>query len=113
MVAVLAYIAALAGDELGSFFSVAAQVSIGLLIAIAVEVRRARPQDDLEAALQMMGLLNVLLGVISGLTGTLVSREQEVPVAAVFGVSWGGLVAGFTSLVFIVGAGQRRTVPNG
>ena len=111
--AALAYLTALSGDDLGGFFSAAAQVLIGVLIALAVEVRTDRPREALEAALQFMGLLTVLLGVVFALTGMLISKQAEVVMAVAFSLTWGGLVAGFASMILAIDAGRQTGSASG
>jgi hypothetical protein len=103
----IVYLVALRGDELGEFFSVAAQVSIGVLVGLAVDVTRGQSKDPLEAALQLIGFVTVLLGVVCALAGTLVSPHQEIATGILFGVAWGGVIAGFASLILIVGAKRQ------
>jgi hypothetical protein len=100
----LAYVLALSGRNLDEFFSVAAQVTIGVLIAIALEVRKDEENVDAVvnfAVLQFVGLATVLAGALFALTGLLLSPEANVAVAIAFGMTWGGLLAGFATLVLL------------
>ena len=105
--AVVAFLVSLRGHDIHDFFSASAGVTVGVLIALALEARNERPSDDLQSILRFVGLATVLAGLVFSLTGLLLSTGATAAMALSFGLSWGGLVAGFVSLVLLVATGRE------
>jgi hypothetical protein len=99
----------LAGADLGNFFGAAAQVGVGLLIALAIEgVTRESDANEGEPLVHYLlrslrigaGVLTAI-GTTAALTGLLASGTIITGVA--FALTWGGLAAGLFGLLVFVG----------
>lgn len=95
------YAVLLWGSDVQEFFSVGAQIVIGVLLAIALEMRKGSGADAIEIGLQILGLLTVLGGAVSALAGLLAGPHPAELVCAAFALTWGGLFAGFASLMLL------------
>ena len=88
-------------DRLTTFFGAAAEVGVGILIALIVE-RVVRQSDDPRVQRASAGTVTLAgLGTAAALVGLLITGST-VARAAAFTLTWGGLGAGVTGLFVFV-----------
>jgi hypothetical protein len=108
--AAVLFVLLLTGAELGGFFSDAASVGIGVLIALVVNGSLRGTSQPLAQeiragtiALSAIGTLGALVGQLS--TGSAALRGIS------FALTWGGMTAGVLGLVFFV-RGETESGPD-
>lgn len=95
--------------DLGNFFGAAAQVGVGLLIALAIEgVTRESVANEREKLVRyLLRSLRVGAGVLTavGTTGALIGLlvSGTIITGVAFALTWGGLAAGLFGLLIFVG----------
>jgi hypothetical protein len=86
------------------FFSAAAQVDVGVLVALMLAFgaeRSLRRPTWLERQARVGILVLTAIGTASSLTGTLVTGS-DIASGVLFGFSWGGTTAGVTGLFLLL-----------
>jgi hypothetical protein len=101
-VSAVGYAWQLADQHLGSYFSSAAQVGVGVLVALIVEgAVRGTDDDPLVRGLRAGTLALTAAGTAASLIGLVVSGA--VAGGVMFGLAWGGLAAGVVGLLVFAG----------
>jgi hypothetical protein len=101
----LLYVGFLADTQIAGFFSASAQMGIGVLVALAVELRSEAvamdPETWQQAEARARALLLAAIGSTSSLIGTLITGSAIVS-GLPFALTWGGTMAGVASLTLLV-----------
>jgi hypothetical protein len=92
----------LADQDLGSYFSAAAQVGVGVLVSLIIEgAVTGRDDEALVRGLRAGTLALTAAGTAASLLGLLVSAD--IATGVMFALTWGGLAAGVLGLLVFVG----------
>jgi hypothetical protein len=110
-VAAVVYFVSQREASIDDFFSAGAQVAVGVLVALVVELRASHvAAGDLAARQAREGTIALCaIAVGTALLGVLLSGAGDVSSiarGAAFSLTWGGMVAGVIGLLMFVGPGR-------
>jgi hypothetical protein len=95
------YATFLVSEKIGGFFSSAAGIATGLLIALIVNGLRRDDAQGVDPSIRAGTVALAAIGLFSAMTGQLVTGSTVLR-GFLFALAWGGLMAGVLGLVFFL-----------